>query len=99
MKDGSVPAGWDGVVSGRTPRVASAQPEEAQPPAAHDAMHADRFGRVIRTGRVKPAGAGEERRQQNLVAAQYAEGQADGQARPIREVRTDGAAPKWRHTR
>jgi len=82
----------------RPERVASAQSDEPQPPSADHAVEANRLGRVIGTGRMKTARAGEQRRQQQFVAAQQRQRGARRDSR-LSSGAQAGAGPRTRHTR
>ena len=53
--------------------MAARQPPDAEPHPACGAVAAHRFGHVVRARRLKPAAAGEQRRQQDFIRAQESE--------------------------
>ena len=64
----------DGVVSARAEWMAAAEATRRQPGAFDHAVHRDGIPRVVGTRGQKPTGAGEHRRQQQLVQAEQQQG-------------------------
>src|ERR1700732_2212939 len=69
----------DGVVAAPAPRMAAHQAARGEPQTAPRAVPLDGFGRVMRAARIIPAGGRQDRRDQQLVAADH-EGYAPAEA-------------------
>src|SRR6202023_585704 len=85
----------DGVVAAAAPRMAAQQAARGEPQTAPRAVPLDGFGRVMRAARIIPAGGRQDRRDQQLVAADH-EGYAPAEdaARPI--TKTHVSPPRRR---